>query len=424
MSEGLTTKSVPPRTERASRAILSAEILSVGSEITAGETRDTNASELARALTDAGVSVRRIQAIPDELDVLTAAFEGGLARADLVVSTGGLGPTPDDLTREAIAAAFGEEPVVDPTLEAWLRELWARRSMAFPEANLKQAWRIPSADALPNPNGTAPGWWAQRSDGRVVVAMPGPPREMRPMWTGIVFPRLAATGLGEPIVVRTLRLTGIGESLVADLIGVPLLGAANPSVATYARAEAVDVRIAARDERDERGEVVRSAAEIADEAEAQVRGVVGQHVWATGATTWAEAIEGALRARGWRLAIAEVGTRGALGSLLAEAEALVRAESAETPGSGGGARDVADLAARVRAAASADIAVAARVTSRGADLSVEVAVVSPQGLRREDRTAFLGGTQGRHRAAISAAAVLLEELREDARTVSSGAPRA
>ena len=129
------------------------------------------------------MTVGRLTALPDRLDVVTEAFRAGLDRADLVVSTGGLGPTPDDLTREAIAAALGETPEVDPELEAWLRDLWRRREMPFPEINLKQAWRIPSAEALPNPNGTAPGWFIRRPDGRVVVALPGPPREMRPMWT-------------------------------------------------------------------------------------------------------------------------------------------------------------------------------------------------------------------------------------------------
>ena len=144
------------------RRLLTAELLSIGSELTVGETRDTNAGEVARALTGRGVRVLRITALPDRLAEVTEAFASGMARADLVVSTGGLGPTPDDLTRESIAAALGETPVVDPSIEAWLRELWRRRDQPFPELNLKQAWLIPSAEALPNPNGTAPGWFVRR----------------------------------------------------------------------------------------------------------------------------------------------------------------------------------------------------------------------------------------------------------------------
>ena len=115
-----------------SRRILSAELLSIGSELTVGETRDTNAAELARSLTDAGVTVGRITALPDRLELVADAFATGLGRVDLVVSTGGLGPTPDDLTREAIAKVWGETPVVDPDLEQWLRDLWARRDIPFP----------------------------------------------------------------------------------------------------------------------------------------------------------------------------------------------------------------------------------------------------------------------------------------------------
>ena len=206
-----------------SRRILTAELLSIGSELTVGETRDTNAAELARSLTDAGVAVGRITALPDRLETVADAFATALARVDLVVSTGGLGPTPDDLTREAIAGVWGETPVVDPDLERWLRDLWARRDIPFPEANIKQAWRIPSGESLPNPNGTAPGWFVSNADGRVAIALPGPPREMRPMWADHALPRLRTRGLGADVAVRTYRLMGIGESQVAEILGESML---------------------------------------------------------------------------------------------------------------------------------------------------------------------------------------------------------
>ena len=149
----------------ATHHVLTAELLSIGTELTVGDTRDTNAGELARSLTSLGVRVLRLTALPDDLASVTSAFSDGLSRADMVVSTGGLGPTPDDLTREAIAAACDETVAVDPATEAWLRELWTRRGIPFPELNLKQAWLIPSAEALPNPNGTAPGWFVRRPAG-------------------------------------------------------------------------------------------------------------------------------------------------------------------------------------------------------------------------------------------------------------------
>ncbi|MGH2511111.1 MAG: molybdopterin-binding protein, partial [Candidatus Limnocylindrales bacterium] len=148
------------------RPLRTAELLAIGAELTVGDTRDTNSGEIARSLTSAGVTIGRIDVLPDRLRVVAGAFRAALRRADLVVSTGGLGPTPDDLSREAIARVLGETPTVDPALEAWLRGLWSRRGQPFPEMNRKQAWLIPSAHALANPHGTAPGWWIDRPDGR------------------------------------------------------------------------------------------------------------------------------------------------------------------------------------------------------------------------------------------------------------------
>ena len=118
-----------------------------------------------------GVRIGRLTALPDRLEVVRDAFAQGLERADLVVSTGGLGPTPDDLTREAIAAVLGQTPTVDPELEAWLRELWRRRGMVMPDMNLKQAWLIPSGDGDPEP---------ERNGARLVDRRAGRPRDRRP----------------------------------------------------------------------------------------------------------------------------------------------------------------------------------------------------------------------------------------------------
>jgi nicotinamide-nucleotide amidase len=387
---------------RVGRHILTAELLSVGRELTVGETRDTNAGELARTLTERGVHVRRIQAVPDELGTVRDAFADALAHADLVVSTGGLGPTPDDLTREAIAELCGETPIVDAGLEAWLRQLWARRNLPFPEMNLKQAWLIPSASAIPNPNGTAPGWWVDRPDGGVVVALPGPPREMRPMWHDGVLRRLAERGLGRESVVRTLRTHGIGESQAADRLGEAVLRAANPEVATYARHDAVDVRISAV------AADGRTADELADEAERHVLAQLGEFVWARGAATWAEAVEAALGARGWRLATSEAETGGSLAALFGGMPGLARAEVLEVSPDG----SVEDDAEATRAAAGVEVGVALRMLSRGSDTAVSVAVASPAGVHRERRIVFMGGEIGRGRAALAAADILLKQLRQ------------
>jgi nicotinamide-nucleotide amidase len=382
------------------RRLLTAELLSVGSEITVGDTRDTNAGELARDLTERGVQVLRLQALPDDLEVVRGALESALSRADLVVTTGGLGPTPDDLTREAIAALVGEEPTIDPEMEAWLRDRFERRGMDFPEVNLKQAWRIPSAEALPNPNGTAPGWLVEAAAGRVVVTLPGPPREMRAMWHDEAVPRLSARGLGREIVARTWRLHGIGESHVAELLGEELLRAPDPQVATYARVEAVDVRVASSGP---------GAEERVAQAGAVVEEQLGRYVWATGATSWAEAVSAALDQRGWTLAIVEHGLGGALTALLGGLNGVVRTESTMVDDED---VDLAGLAEDTRAAAAADVGLAVRALPRGEDTAVSVSVRTPNGDRSERRIAFLGGSIGRSRGAMTAASVLLNALRE------------
>jgi competence/damage-inducible protein CinA-like protein len=423
---------MPPET---ARRLLTAELLSIGSELTVGETRDTNAGELARSLSGLGVRVTRMTALPDDLGAVSAAFVDGLSRADLVVSTGGLGPTPDDLTRESIAAVCDEDPVPDPHLEAWLRELWARRGIPFPESNIKQAWLIPSATALANPNGTAPGWFVARPDGRVVVALPGPPREMRPMWHDEAVPRLRAIGLGAPTAARTFRLAGIGESQVAERLGETLLRSANPIVATYARVEAVDVRISAT------GDDPAAANALVEQVAASVLAELGDHVWATGETTWADAIGARLGELGWTLAVVEIGTGGSVGMVLGDADWLRFDETmaanapaatahlaptapadewsdGATPAPAPGEPDpvptgLIAYARRARELGGADVGIAVRARPRSGDTAVAVSIVTPRGERSVSRLVFLTGAQGRSRAALSAASVLFETLRAE-----------
>ncbi|MBF8291099.1 MAG: MoCF biosynth protein [Chloroflexi bacterium] len=390
------------------RPIHAAELLSIGSELTVGETRDTNSSDLARALTEHGVEVLRITALPDHLATVRDAFQAALGRTDLVISTGGLGPTPDDLTRESIAAAIGEAPTVDADLEVWLRGLFERRGLPFPAANLKQAWLTPSSTAIPNANGTAPGWWVDALGGRVIVALPGPPREMRPMWTGWVLPRLKERGLGQQTVSMTLRTIGLGESTIADRLGRLLDRGANPTVATYARADAVDIRISALPT------PTVSAADLVATAEAEVLDLIGDHVWGRGNATWAAAIDDLLEARGWRLALVEVGTAGAVVALLGEGlgDRIASAEAlpADHRPADGGRLHPRKLAEQARHNSDAEVGLAVRVTTRGDDLAVTIAIADPRGTHTERRVAFLGGQQGRTRAALLAAAALQRRL--------------
>jgi nicotinamide-nucleotide amidase len=388
-----------------SGAVDSAVLLAIGSELTVGETRDTNGGDLARSLAQEGVDVLWISALPDRRETVEGALRTALASASLVVTTGGLGPTPDDLTREAIAAVCGEQPTVDPDLEKWLHHMFERRGIALPPSNLKQAWVIPSVTVIPNERGTAPGWWVDRPDGRVIVALPGPPGEMMPMWAGWVLARLRSMGLGREHSTRTYRLTGIGESLVADALGEPFLRAANPIVATYARADAVDVRISAH------AEGARSAVELVEEASRVVLAAVGEHVWGSANDTWSAVLGRELDVRRWNVAVVEAGTGGSTVRLLGDApwlrSASVLEEGDSLPDAG-----LPELAEQARRDSTALIGLAVRAYEAGEDTKVELAAVGPWGVSRSRQTAFLGGQEGRRRAGVAAAAFLLHALRK------------
>ncbi|MDP2727114.1 MAG: competence/damage-inducible protein A, partial [Dehalococcoidia bacterium] len=156
---------------------MKSEIVSVGTELLLGEIVDTNAAFLAQQLSLLGIDLYWISQVGDNRARLLEVLQRAWGRSDLILVTGGLGPTDDDLTREAIADLVGEEMKVDPGLEKWLRQSFSHMGLGMPLSNLKQATLVPSAQSVPNPFGTAPGWWLEK-DGRVIVAMPGVPREM------------------------------------------------------------------------------------------------------------------------------------------------------------------------------------------------------------------------------------------------------
>jgi competence/damage-inducible protein CinA-like protein len=378
--------------------IRSAEILAVGSELTNGWTRDTNSGDLARELTELGVHVHRTTALPDDLELVADAFRRAMTTADLVVSTGGLGPTPDDLTREAIAAATGLAPAVDADLLAWLEGMFARRGIKMPASNAKQAWLVPGAVALPNAHGTAPGWLLELAGGATVIALPGPPREMWPMWREHALPVLRQGGVGSDRAWHTLRLTGVGESQLVPLIGKQLLRSTNPTVATYARPDAVEVRVGAV------GDGTDSGQQIVDRTVAGLRRRIGRFVFAEGDEGWPDALATALGAR--TLGVVEIGTDGQVVALIGGAPFFAAGEQVRLD------EPLDHLAQAVRRWAKADVGLAVRAEESAGDTSVQVAIDSADGAHAEQRTVFLAGTEGRRRAAVAACAVLRQWLTE------------
>ncbi len=339
--------------------IRSAEIISVGTELLLGEIVDTNSAAVAASLAGRGVDVLWSQRVGDNRQRIEAALERALERSDLVVLTGGLGPTDDDLTRDAVAAVAGEAPSVDPELERWLRERFASFGRAMPQRNLRQAQVIPSCTPLPNPIGTAPGWLVrlERGGGRTVVTLPGPPRELERMWWSEALPRL---DLGSATLYsRTFKSHGVGESEVAERLGT-LTEGANPSVATYAKRDGVHVRVAAK------AADAAAARALAAEAERAVGERLGASVWGYDDDELPALVVAALRRRGQRLALLEMASGGtlseALGSVPGAPEALagsVIAWAPETMASLGIATE--DLARLPRAAVEVVAALAASI---------------------------------------------------------------
>jgi len=376
---------------------MKAELMSIGTELLLGQIVDTNAAYLAGRLALRGIDCLHMQTVGDNLGRATEAFRLALSRSDLVVATGGLGPTEDDLTREAIAAALGETPAVDAGLEADLREWFAARGLVMPERNRKQAWLIPSAKALPNPNGTAPGWDVRRGGTRI-VAMPGVPREMTPMWEHQVEPTLAS---GAALRWRTLKLLGIGESAVEERLA-ELVRSARPTVATYAKNDGVHVRIA-----DKATLAADADANIA-RIEREIRSRLGEYVWGTDDDTLGAVIGRALTERGWRLAVAESLSAGDIARALADAPDAARWFAG----------------AVVRLGADADA-----LARAGRDLGAEVLLLTPDGLseselraitpRRERRLPirFRSPADGRRRALLSGLDLLRRTLGDDAPAV-------
>ncbi len=283
---------------------MNAEIVSIGTEILLGEIVDTNSAYIAERLPALGIDVYYKHVVGDNLNRLSEVIGRARERADIVITTGGLGPTEDDLTREAIAHLHGEQTAVDPDLETWLRDLYKRRGNVMPERNIKQTWLIPSARSINNPRGTAPGWWAER-DGKIVIAMPGPPSEMTRMWEEEVAPQLAKLSTGTILIKRTIKTAGMGESNVDEAIS-HLLKGNNPSIGLYARADGVHVRMGAK------AATAEEARALIEPVEAEIRQILAPHVWGTDNDTFESVVGEALAERGLTLAAMESCTGGLL----------------------------------------------------------------------------------------------------------------
>jgi nicotinamide-nucleotide amidase len=298
---------VPPLT--------SAEVIAVGSELLGTARVDTNSLFLAGRLASLGIELRAKAVVGDDRVRLAAMFRSAFSRADLVILTGGLGPTDDDLTREVVADALGIEMVEDPAIVARIEERFARRGLRMPQVNRRQAMVPRGASSLDNPNGTAPGLFIEH-DGRVVVLLPGPPREMQPMFDALCAGPLLARAGPERIYQESLFVAGRGESHVEEIVQphYSRWAAESPPIETtiLAMPGQVELHLSCRARDPVAG--ARRVREARDELAA----ALGNDVFSVDGRTMEEVVGSLLRERGLTISAAESCTGGLMMSRLTD----------------------------------------------------------------------------------------------------------
>jgi len=302
----------------------SVEIVTIGTEILLGHLVDTNSVYIARTLADHGVDVYAKHSVGDNADRLAAMLDDVLARADGAVCTGGLGPTVDDLTKDAVAHAVGKKLALhEPSLRA-IEERFRQFNRPMADNNRRQAYLPEGCVVFDNPHGTAPGFVALRDDGKFVACMPGVPREMKPMLADQLVPWLVQRfGLREAIYTRTLHTVGIGESELDRRVEDLFRTLENPKIAMLAHGFAVDVKIMAK------AESLEQADRMIEPVAVELRERIGSGYYGDDDTTLAGAIVRALTERGLTLGTAESCTGGGI------ADAIVGVAGASTTFRGG-----------------------------------------------------------------------------------------
>ncbi len=283
------------------------EVVTIGTELLLGQILDTNAAELGRALAAAGVEVVRHSAVADRPEAIRAAVTDALVRTGFVITTGGLGPTRDDITKREVAALFGKALALDDTVLRSLEDRFRRLGRPMPAVNRTQAEVPEGATVLPNPRGTAPGLWVE-AEGQVVVMLPGVPSEMRGLLAEEVLPRLAARGAGLVVRSRSVRTTGIAESALAERVGAIEEEIAPLTLAYLPSTDGVELRVTAWSLRDDEADRRLAA------AAAQLRERAGEHAYGEDGIDLAAVVLEQLRARKARLVVAESCTGGLLGA--------------------------------------------------------------------------------------------------------------
>jgi nicotinamide-nucleotide amidase len=290
------------------------EIVTIGDELLLGFTTDTNAAYLARTLAGYGVEVVRRGSVGDDADAIASAVRDAIERTGAVITTGGLGPTADDMTKPAIAALFGRRLEMREDIVAMIEERFRLYGFKgpMPASNRQQALVPEGARVLENRHGSAPGIWLEDERHRWVAMLPGVPREMRGMTEDVLIPELRDRmgGVREVVRSRTLRCMGIAESHLADLLGDRARTVRGLPVAYIPSVAGIDLRLTTR------GMSSDDATALLDAAVAELKPIIGEHVYGEDETDLADIVLQRSRQRGLRLAVAESCTGGMLGARL------------------------------------------------------------------------------------------------------------
>lgn len=283
--------------------IENAEILCVGTELLLGEVVNTNAAYIGGILSSLGISVYRTSVVGDNAERLKAEFLSSLERADLVIMSGGLGPTYDDLTKETVASALGLPMVRDDSILSEIEAYFSKTNRTMTENNKKQADVPLGATALKNPFGTAPGTLIEKGE-KTVIMLPGPPSELRPMMNDQVKPLLASRS-SKTIVSKNVHIMGMGESAVENELSDLMKNSSNPAVAPYAKEGELRLRVSAMADSSEEGAAMCDA--VIDKIQ---NSRVGEYIYGIDVGSIENALVSALRKKGLTLACAESCTGG------------------------------------------------------------------------------------------------------------------
>ncbi len=377
---------------KASNPSMRAETISIGTELLLGQITDTNAVWIAERLSEVGVDLYFRTTVGDNVGRIVDAIKHSLTRADVIITTGGLGPTVDDVTREAVARATGRDLVLDDRLLEQIRARFGKWGTTMSENNVRQAYIPRGALPVENPVGTAPCFIVEH-EGHYVVSLPGVPREMKYMMETRILPWLREkTGDERIILSKTLRTCAVGESLVDAKIA-DLETATNPTVGLLAHPGQTDVRITAK------GKTRAEAESLIRETETKVRERLGDWIFGEGDETVDEVVARLLTAKGWRIALAETNTAGKIAERLRarpEGARIVKSAMLLDTVTELTEKNAASIAEQLRHVSGADIALAVLGTTQsGQDMYSEdtgqsaIAVATAQGT--ESRGYTIGG---------------------------------